>query len=126
MLVTDQNEKSRAHLWKPGQSGNPTGIKSNWRCREMFDAIVAEHGGIEALSAFEQIMLLRGCRLLVRSSRQKDPVAIARLTGEARRLISIVERRTPSKIAAATPSLYERLEAARRAGEDAGVRYSRA
>jgi hypothetical protein len=108
MLVTDQNEKP--HLWKPGQTGNPTGIKSNRRSREMFDEIAAERGGVETLSAYERIMLMQGCRLLVRSFRIKDPSAIARLSGEARRLISIVERRAPPKPSG--PSLYERLAAA--------------
>jgi hypothetical protein len=63
--------------------------------------VAAELGGV--LGAIDRALLLQACRLLIRSQRVKDADAAIRMSSEARRIMSSLQKRAPP------PAPHDRL-----------------
>ena len=74
--------------WPPGVSGNPSGSKVNKRAAALFEAMAADFGGPDELSAIDKAMLEQASRLLVRSERTQDADIAIRLSNAAARLLA--------------------------------------
>jgi hypothetical protein len=109
----DGQRKLRGRPWPPGTSGNPNGRRSmSKRAAMLFQALAADFGGVDALSAIDRALLEQGCRLLVRAERAKDADAVVRLSSEARRgLVALRRRRESAPRKESTPTLEEYLDA---------------
>jgi hypothetical protein len=81
-------------VFKPGQSGNPRGRMSRTkRTAEIYSALCVEFGGEHELSAAE-VELLRLCaRLIMQAGSCAQPARAARLSREARALLTMVHAR---------------------------------
>jgi hypothetical protein len=100
--------------FQKGVSGNPSGATFGKKAAAIYDAVVADFGGADALSAIDCIMLEQACRLLSRTHRIKikDTAVAIRMSSEARRLLESLRRRIPkaSNTSHTSPDWLDELE----------------
>ena len=87
-----------AHLWRPGQSGNPRGSESKAARKARIAAIIAEwvapHGGTAAFGAAELALLNRAAELsLLRPRNPLDGIRAANTVARILALLGLVDGR---------------------------------
>lgn len=83
-----------------GVSGNPSGRPpGNKRVVALFEAMAADLGGVEELSAIDRVLLEQASRLLVRAERTQDAGIAIRLSHASARLLTTLRngKRAPRK-----------------------------
>jgi hypothetical protein len=105
-----QMTQQKPWLFRPGQSGNPSGRGK--RLPAMVARIAADHGGVENLTAASLLMIEQACRLAIKASRTADPDAAVRLSNASARLLGKIERKPPAEPA---PEPVRTLDEMRRA-----------
>jgi len=109
----------RGKPWPPGVSGNPTGSRTSKRALALFDAMAADFGGADALSAIDKTMLAQACRLLVRSERARDADIAVRLSNASARLLAGLRKTKRQPASGPTLAQYLAGKAAQVAPDDA-------
>jgi hypothetical protein len=88
--------------WPKGVSGNPGGryvTRAERRKNELYDALLRDLGGDEALSVMDKTLLAQACRLLAQSEMSRSFRDAVRLSNAANRTLgSLRDRRRPKDI----------------------------
>jgi hypothetical protein len=115
-------EQTKEHLWKPGVSGNPNGLKAvRIKVDALFNELAGEIEQSGALSVVERVMLENACSLIVKAQRTTKVGDSVRASSEARRVIEGLRERRKSAPAAPSSPSYAEL-AARAAREHEAIR----
>jgi hypothetical protein len=94
MSIVDQQtsntpKQPRGRGFRKGVSGNPGGRVDGKRYRETFDALAAELGGEDKLTASQRMMVDMIAKLKSRGGKRRDDVRIANAVAKLMRLLGI-------------------------------------
>jgi hypothetical protein len=107
MQSPEQMTEQKAHLWKPGQSGNPRGREGKAKREARIDAIVADWAGSASLTPAERDLLRYAAGLLLSHPKtSEDKVRVLNCVARALAQCGLVDNRRKREPAAPTLAEY--------------------
>jgi hypothetical protein len=112
MQAEAQTTPKPSHLYKPGQSGNPSGRMQSKRFLALRADIVADLGGEDTLSGIDRALVAQIVTLLVRAETTSDVNSAVRASNAGARLLAtIASKRKARQSSASSSALREYLAA---------------
>ena len=93
MQESMQTTRRPAHLFKPGQSGNPSGCTKSKRYLELRADVVSDLGGEDALSGIDRVIVGLAVTQLIRAERANSDVDAVHASNTASRLLASLRKR---------------------------------